>query len=302
MDPLPRLLLAVFIVLAASVSGTGGNALVSGSVFCDHCRDGKISMFDYPLGGIRVALSCTDRDGRATMSKEMTTNLLGWYTVMFEGTPDLTGCQVQVLAGQVGGCSAAPGPGRSLNLSTQFWDFSTYFVESLFSSPDKLPSFCQQSSPNPSPPVTPLPPPVKFPPVLPPPNPPAFHFLEASACPYSIWMKPEYKCHWKLVNPDMKVALVFGLAAARKYGTDMTLSQALQGRGEAFRTLLREATAALLNSYDSIQFPYHAGRVFLEMNLALAGSERQVLHTALRFMRANFGNGRGVRCKLIACK
>lgn len=114
-------------------------------------------------------------------------------------------------------------------------------------------------------------------------------------------MKPEYRCHWKLVNPDSKVAVVFGLVAARKYGPDMTLSQALQGRGEPYRTLLREATAALLNSYDSIQFPYHPGRIFVEMNFALLGSQRQALQTALGFMKANNGNGR-VQCKFTACK
>lgn len=114
-------------------------------------------------------------------------------------------------------------------------------------------------------------------------------------------MKPEYRCHWKLVNPDSKVALVFGLVAAAKYGSDMTLSRALQGRGELYRTLLREATTALLNSYSSIRFPYHPGSVFLEMNFALAGSKRHALLTALRFMRANSGYGK-VPCRFTACK
>ncbi|KAK4800630.1 hypothetical protein SAY86_021117 [Trapa natans] len=302
MDPHPRFLLAIFIVFAAAVSGVRGSALVAGSVFCDHCRDGKISIFDYPLGGIRLAFSCNDGDGRTTMSKEITTNILGGYAVMFEGTPDLAGCRVQVITGQEGSCTAVPGPGRSIELSTQFWDFSTYMVDPLFSSPAKLPSFCPQpSSPNPSPREAPLWPPVKLPPALPPSKPRTVPFLEASACPYSIWMRPEYACHWRLVNPDTKVALVFGLMAARTYGTDMTLSQALQGRGEAYRTLLREATAALLNSYNSIQFPYHPARVFLEMNSALEGSEQRVLRTALNFMRANSGNGKGVQCTLTAC-
>ncbi|KAL2537748.1 Pollen Ole e 1 allergen and extensin family protein [Forsythia ovata] len=100
---------------------------------------------------------------------------------------------------------------------------------------------------------------------------------------------PEYKCYWKVVSPDTKVAIIFGLIAGRRYGTDMTLWEGMNGRGDPYRTLLREGTTALLNSYSSIQFPYHPLGVIQHMNWALMGSTRQVLHTALSFLRANSG-------------
>ena len=112
---------------------------------------------------------------------------------------------------------------------------------------------------------------------------------------------PEYKCYWRLVTPDMKVAVVFGLVAGQRYGTDMSLGMALKGRGEPYRTLLREATTALLNSYNSIQFAYHPLGVIQDLNLALMGSTRAVLRTGLRFMRANSGYGK-VSCKFTTCK
>lgn len=112
---------------------------------------------------------------------------------------------------------------------------------------------------------------------------------------------PEHRCYWKVVTPDTKVAVVFGLVAARKYGTDMTLVQSMNGRADPYRTLLREGTTALLNSYNSLQFPYHPLDVIQNMNWALMGSTQHVLRTALRFMRANSGNG-AATCKLTPCK
>lgn len=51
MDQAQRLHVLVLLVLAAAVGGARGNALVSGFVMCDHCRDGQITLFDYPLAG-----------------------------------------------------------------------------------------------------------------------------------------------------------------------------------------------------------------------------------------------------------
>ena len=115
------------------------------------------------------------------------------------------------------------------------------------------------------------------------------------------WTMPEYKCYWRVLNPESKVALIFGPLAARRYGTDMTLSEGLQGRGDPYKTLLREGTTALLNSYNSLQFPYNSIGVVTHMNWALMSSTRGVLITALRFIRANSGSGR-VTCKLAPCK
>lgn len=40
-----------FVLLAAAIDGTHGAAMVTGTVFCDQCKDGQVSLFDYPLYG-----------------------------------------------------------------------------------------------------------------------------------------------------------------------------------------------------------------------------------------------------------
>lgn len=112
---------------------------------------------------------------------------------------------------------------------------------------------------------------------------------------------PEYKCYWRAVSPDTKVAVIFGMPAAQRYGTDLTLWQGLQGRGDPYRTLLREGITAFLNSYNSLQYTYNTIEVVQQMNSGLMGSKRNVLYTALRFIRANSGHGK-VPCKFTACK
>lgn len=223
----------------------------------------------------------------------------------FQGTPDLSSCFIQVLSnGGTNGCGAAAGPPKSLRLMFSMFDMAMYTVDPLLSQPAQPMSFCSRSSGptplNPSKPPPAIINPIKPPPAtISPPLPPA-PFLEASACPYQRWMMPEYRCYWKVVTPDTKVGLVFGPVAAQRYGTDLTLWTGMQGRGEAYKTLLREGTTALLNSYNSIQFPLHTFEVIGDMNVALLGSTRQVLHTALKFMRANLGNGHAT-CKLNPC-
>ncbi|KAL6569954.1 hypothetical protein OROMI_014468 [Orobanche minor] len=106
-----------------------------------------------------------------------------------------------------------------------------------------------------------------------------------------MWLMPEYQCYWNVVSPDTKVAIAFRLIAGHRYGTDMTLRQGMLGRVYPYRTLLREGTTTLLNSYNSIQFPDHPLGVMQDMNFALAGSIWHVLHTVLAFMRANSDHG-----------
>ncbi|OAY70456.1 hypothetical protein ACMD2_24651 [Ananas comosus] len=111
-------------------------------------------------------------------------------------------------------------------------------------------------------------------------------------------------CYWKVVSPGTSVALAFGPVAAARYGMDMTLWQGLQGRGDVYRTLLREATTSLLNSYNSLGFFYPTLSVIELTNLALLGSPQQALMTALRFRRANAGvAGRGTNatCNFTPC-
>ncbi|KAI8533134.1 hypothetical protein RHMOL_Rhmol11G0272500 [Rhododendron molle] len=349
-----KIFFAAFLLAAAAIHGAQGDAMVTGAVFCDQCKDGQISLFDYPLRGRKVAVACADSNGQITMWKEETTNWFGNYAMTFEGTPDLSGCYARV-SGSGPGCGAAAGPPKNLRLMFRMFETEMYSVEPLLSEPAQPMSFCPRSSTPVPPPVTPVtpppverPPPVtpvtpppmerppvprlppmsplprlppmsplpRFPPMSPlprlppmprlpplpplPPMPPTT-FFEASACPYKNWTMPEYKCYWKAVSPDMKVAVVFGLIAAQRYGTDMSLWKGLQGRGDPYRTLLREATTALLNSYNSVQFPFHPLGVIQDANWALMGSTRHVLHTALRFMRANAGYGK-VSCKFTPCK
>ncbi|XP_010271566.1 PREDICTED: uncharacterized protein LOC104607596 [Nelumbo nucifera] len=307
MDSLQKLFLSTLLLLVASVGETLGDAMVTGTVFCDQCRDGEKSLFDYPLYGVKVTVVCGGSNGQATMWKEETTNWFGNYAMRFEGTPDLSGCYAQVSnSGQDSptGCAASAGPARNLRLMFRMFDMELYTVDSLLSQPAQPMSFCPKSA-NPVPvPVVPRTPPVvtlpsppsaRFPPM------PHIPFFQASACPSQNWMMPQYQCYWKVVEPDTKVAVAFGLIAARKYGTDMTLRQGLQGKGDPYRTLLREGTAALLNSYNSIRFTYHTLEVISHMNWALMGSPREVLLTALRFKRANSGFGR-VPCDFTPCK
>ncbi|GAV80537.1 Pollen_Ole_e_I domain-containing protein [Cephalotus follicularis] len=332
MDWLHKLLFTAFLIFAAAIPETEAYAMVTGTVICDQCKDGQRSLFDYPISGIKVTMTCTNSDGQITMSGEQTSNWFGSYSMTFDGTPDLSNCRAQVTgSGQHGsaGCAAAAGPAQKLILTFRMFDIEMYAVDSLLTQPAQPMSFCPKPA-NPAPrPVRPVPPapkaphrtppPFKLPPMPPlsplplmpplPPMPPLpslppippMPFLEASACPHQNWTMPEYKCYWKVVNRDAKVAVVFGPLAARRYGTDMTLWEGMQGRGDPYRTLLREGTTALLNSYNSLQFRYNAISVITHMNMALMGSTRSVLLTALRFMRANAGSDK-VTCKFTPCK
>ncbi|KAL2254852.1 uncharacterized protein LOC105169758 [Sesamum indicum] len=312
MDWSKKLFFTAFLIVAASIDGAHGDAMVTGTVFCDQCKDGQISLFDYPSYGVKVTMACPGSDGQFTTWGEETTNWVGNYAMRFEGTPNLSGCYTQVSGSGQGsnGCGAVAGPPKYVRLMFDMFDTEMYTVDPLLAQPAEPMSFCPKAAtPNPVAPSNPplvIPPPAPQQPPLPPvprlPPMPPVSFLEASACPYQKWMMPEYRCYWKVVTPDTKVAVVFGLIAAHKYGTDMTLGQGMRGRGDPYRTLLREGTTALLNSYNSIQFPYHPLGVIQHMNWALMGSTRHVLHTALSFMRANSGTGTNATCRFTTCK
>lgn len=45
-------LVTTILIVGAAIGGANGDAMVSGSVFCDQCKDGQVSLFmDYPLTG-----------------------------------------------------------------------------------------------------------------------------------------------------------------------------------------------------------------------------------------------------------
>ncbi|KAK9164473.1 hypothetical protein Syun_005375 [Stephania yunnanensis] len=301
MESLCKLVFAVLLLLVAGlVDETKADGMISGTVYCDRCKDGSLSLFDYPLNGMKVTIACQDNTGQVTTWTEVTTNWFGSYTVRFDGNPDLSRCQAQLSSGNGQGstadCGAVAGPPQQLRLMFRMFDMEMYTVNSLLSQPAKPMSYCSTSSPSPRPkpaPLVPSPPPPSA-------RPPSAPFLEASACPSQNWTMPEYACHWRFVQPDTKVAVAFGLIAARRYGTDMSLREALEGRGDVYRALLREGTAALLNSYNSVMFGYPTANVVYDMNLALMGSQRQALYTAMRFRRSNSGHGT-IPCKLNPC-
>ncbi|GAU33627.1 hypothetical protein TSUD_310350 [Trifolium subterraneum] len=314
---LEKLLFAACLILSVTIDGTKADTLVTGTVICDQCKDGQRSLFDYPVNGAKVTLSCSDSNDQITMSREETTNWFGSYTMRFDGAPDLGGCSAHVSGSnnREGGsmsCGEGAGPAQNPRLMFRMFDMEMYAVDPLLAQPPQPMQYCSASSnPSPAPILAPpisspppphfnLPPMPQLPP-LPPigPLPPGI-FAQASACPSQMWTMPEYECYWRGVNRDTKVAVAFGMVAARRYGTDMTLWYGLKGRGDPYRTLLREGITALLNSYNSIQFSYHPLGVITHMNLALMGSTRDVLHTALHFMRANSGAG-NVSCKFTSC-
>ncbi|RWW16226.1 hypothetical protein BHE74_00008388 [Ensete ventricosum] len=84
----------------------------------------------------------------------------------------------------------------------------------------------------------------------------------------------------------------------------LTLWEALHGQGDLYRTLLREATASLLNSYNTLNFLYPALSVIDLMNRALVGSPLDALTVALRFRRANSGafGDETVGCNFTPCR
>ncbi|XP_019438228.1 PREDICTED: uncharacterized protein LOC109344072 isoform X2 [Lupinus angustifolius] len=309
MDLLPEnLFFTTFLILLLAIHRTQADTMVTGTVFCDQCKDGKISLFDYPLNGAKVSLSCSDKNGQMTMSREETSNLFGSYAMRFDGAADLSGCSVHVSGSGEGSmhCGEGGGPVQYPKLMFKMFDIEMYTVDALLAQPPQPMDYCSTSSNPPplTPPLNSAPPPFKLPPLpaLPPLPPlPPLIFPEASACPSQKWTMPEYKCYWRGVNRDTKVAVAFGMVAARRYGTDITLWNGLHGRGDPYRTLLREGVTALLNSYNTLQFSYNPLSVITHMNLALlGGSNRTVLLTALHFMRANSGAG-NVTCKFTTC-
>ncbi|CAA7391368.1 unnamed protein product [Spirodela intermedia] len=298
----PMLMLALLspALLSWAVRGAAAEAVVTGTVFCDQCRDGERDLFDYPLEGARVAVVCTGGDGHVALYGEATTNWFGVYCVQFDGGPDLSSCSAQVVSGTQE-CGAAAGPPGGLHLLFGLFGTAMYAADGLLALPSQPSSSCPGfTSPSPLEHIAARPPTPPGRAALPPPSLP---FRQTSACPCETWTAPQYGCYWKMVFPDTKVAAAFGLAAARRYGTDMTLMEALRGRGDLYRTLLREAVTALLNSYRSLLFFYPTRIVIDHMNWALSASPRQALVVALRFKRANSGAAGygGARCDFAPC-
>ncbi|CAN6481362.1 unnamed protein product [Victoria cruziana] len=294
MGSLRRALFGCLVLAAMTMELTVAEVVVSGVVFCDRCKDGRMSFFDYPHSGVKVALACADEEGQVRVLKERSTNRLGHYLIRLPGNPDMRGCWAQVVEmPHRSRCGGSAGPATGLNLHFRMFNLDMYTAGPLLTRPTKAMAFCgavaaEGSSPtaSPAPPATALPPTA---------------LTQQSACTYENWTMPENKCNWKVVRPDTKVAIAFGLPAAFKYGTDLTLWEALHGRGDVYKTLLREGTAALLNSFSNTQFEYPTLTVLGRMTWALEGPEKEALMQAFRFRRANSGTGNVTNCHLLPC-
>ncbi|KAI3804013.1 hypothetical protein L1987_32181 [Smallanthus sonchifolius] len=323
------------VLVAAATIGARGDTTVTGTVFCDQCRDGEFDALDYPLGGVRILLACPGEHGDFTVLREETTNWLGTYTTSFAGTASMDGCRAQ-LAGDGQGCGPAVGPAQDFRITLRMFDSQMYTVDPLIAQPDERSPLCLQSLPSPeplisslpssqpsqqmpplpsspplSPPMTEFPassPPIgeslpmpPLPPLPPLPPMPTKPFFEASACPYQMWMMVQYKCYWML-DPELKIGLVFGPLASTRYGENVTLRQSMNRIGDPYQTLLREGTTALLNSYSTTQFVYQPIDVVRRLNWALAdGSMQQTLMAGRRFIKANSGQTGNTTCKFTFC-
>ncbi|KAJ8898753.1 hypothetical protein K2173_005022 [Erythroxylum novogranatense] len=89
-----KLLFSVVSIFSAVVSRANANTVVTGAVFCDQCKDGQISLYDYPICGVLIGMACVDNKGQITTSREETTSWFGKYAIIFDGTTDLSNCYV----------------------------------------------------------------------------------------------------------------------------------------------------------------------------------------------------------------
>ena len=92
----------------------------------------------------------------------------------------------------------------------------------------------------------------------------------------------------KMVPQTSTVSKVFGSRAYERYRSDLTLVEATarSDRGNAFRGLLKQASAALLNSYSRKGFPYTPWAIKTLVIQALV-SEDAAAHQAQHFYIAN---------------
>ncbi|XP_078446351.1 pollen Ole e 1 allergen and extensin family protein [Wolffia australiana] len=258
-------------LLCWAIGGAAGDATVTGAVFCDQCRDGQHDFLDYPLSGATVAVACGGGAGAAAMYAEATTDWFGSYCVGFAGEPDLSSCSAMLVAGAER-CGGAVGPAQ-LHLVLGLFGSVMYAADDLLAMPAQASSpFCPQA------PLSA----AGF-------SPSALSHVSA-ACPSRKWAEVRYRCHWKGLLPGTKAAAAFGAAVGRRYGREITLKEALRGRGDVYRVLLREATAALLNSHRGRAFFYSKAAVVERMNWALSAPPREALRVALRFKKANSGS------------
>ncbi|KAK8979847.1 hypothetical protein V6N11_066049 [Hibiscus sabdariffa] len=90
----------------------------------------------------------------------------------------------------------------------------------------------------------------------------------------------------RMVPHGSTVTKVFGSRASERFRSDMRLLEARAGNGDVFSELLKQASAALLNSYARKGFPYSAWEVKTLMIQGLV-SESAAARMTKRFSVAN---------------
>ncbi|GFP85428.1 hypothetical protein PHJA_000686500 [Phtheirospermum japonicum] len=90
----------------------------------------------------------------------------------------------------------------------------------------------------------------------------------------------------KMVPRKSTVSNVFGSRVFERYREDLTLLEAAAAGEDAFGKLLKQSTAALLNSYARKGYPYAAWEVKTLVIQALV-SERAAAFQAQKFLEAN---------------
>ncbi|KAA0059636.1 uncharacterized protein E6C27_scaffold54G00680 [Cucumis melo var. makuwa] len=119
-------------------------------------------------------------------------------------------------------------------------------------------------------------------------RPPGFLFSRTTGrCTAQFWSSRSEA--WPRMAPESAtVAKIFGSRARERYGSEMTLMEAAGGaEEEVFGRVVKEATAALLNSYARRRdFPYSAWEVKTLLIKALVSKEAAVLQSQ-RFAFAN---------------
>lgn len=214
--------LGFILVTGVAVHVAEAQTTVTGTVFCDRCKDGKLSALDYPLAGniythlhrvdntffvcfkdvfflflffagSNITVTCIGANGQPSLIREGTTNLVGNYMMRFDGTPDLSNCSVHLSSNhsQPGAraCGLASGPAQKPKLAFRLFNMGMYTVDSLLAQPALPASACSNSSvpalrTRASTPGSPTPI-VRLPrlPRIRIPSAPPLPFIEATACP-----------------------------------------------------------------------------------------------------------------------
>ncbi|XVF32392.1 hypothetical protein REPUB_Repub17cG0078300 [Reevesia pubescens] len=118
---------------------------------------------------------------------------------------------------------------------------------------------------------------------------PGFLYSRARGrCSPQFWSSRSQEAWPRMVPQTSTVLNVFGSRAFERYRSDMTLleSTAINEDGNVFNKLLKQATAALLNSYARKGFPYSAWEVKTLMIQGLV-SEDSAARLTKQFSIAN---------------